>query len=135
MSGRYKDDSPIHDELMDKLVKIKHANVAILSCRQFIFGLFHQDIHSWECADTHQMVMGTRTPDHTNLATQFGHMKGGYDGYTWSTLYCEEMFQTVFTGIGVLDYNSGMKFMFGREPNSDAFFRSLGLVLFIIFIW
>jgi len=156
MSGHFKDDSPIPEELMDKLVKSKHANVATIYCRQLIFGLFDQDIHSRESADTakifsdtHQMVMGTPAPDNTNFAAQFGHMAGGYDaqyyGYMWSKVYCEDMFQSVFTDSGVLDSGAGTKYrtcilqpggsvdafdmlrnMLGREPNSDAFFRSLG---------
>jgi len=156
MSGHYKDDSPIPTELLEKLVASKLANVATTTCRQLVFGLFDQDIHTKDSADTAQSfsdacnrVMGTPAPEGTNFAAQFGHMAGGYDaqyyGYMWSEVYSEDMFQTVFKDAGVLNKEAGMKYrrsilepggsqdgfdmlrnMLGRDANSDAFFKAKG---------
>lgn len=156
MSGHYKDDSPIPDDLLDKLVASKLANVATTTCRQLVFGTFDQDIHTRGSADTaqcfsnaHKMVMGTPAPEGSNFAAQFGHMAGGYDaqyyGYMWSEVYSEDMFQSVFKEAGVLSQEAGLKYrtcilqpggsidafdmlknMLGRDPNSEAFFKAKG---------
>jgi len=156
MSGHYKDGTAIPCDLLEKLVCSKLANVATTTCRQLVFGLFDQDIHTRENADTaqcfsnaHSLVMGNPAPEGTNFAAQFGHMAGGYDaqyyGYMWSEVYSEDMFQTVFKETGVLSPEGGMKYrtcilqpggsvdafdmlknMLGRDPNSDAFFKAKG---------
>ena len=84
----------------------------------------------------------------THFQGSFGHLYGyaaGYYGYMWSEVYAQDMF-SVFEENGVLDQNTGMRFrrlilekggtddplvmvreFLGREPNNQAFLRSLGL--------
>jgi thimet oligopeptidase len=84
----------------------------------------------------------------THMQASFGHLMGyaaGYYGYLWSLVYAQDMF-SVFEENGVMDKSSGLKYrdiilanggsrdelemvieFLGREPNQDAFFRSIGL--------
>ncbi|SHI64948.1 thimet oligopeptidase [Hymenobacter daecheongensis DSM 21074] len=86
--------------------------------------------------------------DGTNMQASFGHLTGyaaGYYGYMWSKVYAEDMF-SVFEKNGVMDQKTGLRYrdlilakggtddeyqlvknFLGREPNQDAFFKSLGL--------
>ena len=86
--------------------------------------------------------------DGTNMQAAFGHLTGygaGYYGYMWSKVYAEDMF-SVFEKNGIMDSKTGLRYrdiilakggtdeeynlvknFLGREPNQDAFFKSLGL--------
>jgi thimet oligopeptidase len=87
-------------------------------------------------------------PEGSNFITSFGHLYGyaaGYYGYLWSRVYAQDMF-SVFEKNGVMDTATGVRYkklvlekgaaiaeidlirsFLGREPNSRAFLRSLGL--------
>ena len=84
----------------------------------------------------------------THMQASFGHLMGyaaGYYGYLWALVYAQDMF-SVFEKNGVMDVNTGLIYrdiilanggsrdelkmvveFLGREPNQDAFFRSIGL--------
>ncbi|HOT14599.1 MAG TPA: M3 family metallopeptidase [Bacteroidales bacterium] len=84
----------------------------------------------------------------THMQASFDHLMGygaGYYGYMWSKVYAEDLF-SVFEKEGVLNPSTGLKYkneviskgstvnemdivkkFLGREPNQDAFFKSLGL--------
>ncbi len=84
----------------------------------------------------------------THMQAAFGHLMGyaaGYYGYLWSKVYAQDMF-SVFEKNGVMDKETGLKYrdmilanggsrdelgmvveFLGREPNQDAFLRSIGL--------
>ncbi|TGE13792.1 M3 family metallopeptidase [Hymenobacter elongatus] len=84
----------------------------------------------------------------TNMQASFGHLTGygaGYYGYMWSKVYAEDMF-SVFEKNGIMDQKTGLRYrdmilarggtdeeynlvknFLGREPNQEAFFKSLGL--------
>ena len=86
--------------------------------------------------------------DGTNMHAAFGHLNGygaSYYGYLWSKVYAEDMF-SVFEKNGVMDQKTGFKYrdtilskgsteeefelvkqFLNREPNQEAFFKSLGL--------
>ena len=84
----------------------------------------------------------------THMQAAFGHLMGyaaGYYSYLWALVYAQDMF-SVFEKNGVMDVKTGLKYrdiilsnggsrdelemvreFLGREPNQDAFFRSIGL--------
>jgi len=86
--------------------------------------------------------------DGTHMQAAFGHLMGyaaGYYGYLWSLVYAEDMF-SVFEKNGVMDDATGLRYrdiilsnggsrdelemvveFLGRQPNQDAYFKSIGL--------
>jgi thimet oligopeptidase len=86
--------------------------------------------------------------DGTHMQAAFGHLMGyaaGYYGYLWSLVYAQDMF-SVFEKNGVMDVETGLRYrdiifanggsrdelemvieFLGREPNQDAYFKSIGL--------
>jgi thimet oligopeptidase len=86
--------------------------------------------------------------DGTTMQASFGHLMGyaaGYYGYLWSLVYAQDMF-SIFEKNGVMDVKTGLRYrdiilanggshdelemvkeFLGREPNQDAFFKSIGL--------
>ena len=86
--------------------------------------------------------------DGTHLQAAFGHLMGyaaGYYSYLWALVYAQDMF-SVFEKNGVMDVKTGKRYrdlilanggsrdelgmvkeFLGREPNQNAFFKSIGL--------
>ena len=84
----------------------------------------------------------------THMQASFGHLMGyaaGYYSYLWALVYSQDMF-SVFDANGVMDVNTGIRYrdiilanggsrdelgmvieFLGREPNQEAFFKSIGL--------
>ncbi len=84
----------------------------------------------------------------TSFEASFGHLNGygaGYYGYLWALVYAEDMF-SVFEKNGILDKATGIRYrdqilakgstedeyelvknFLGREPNQEAFLKSIGL--------
>ena len=84
----------------------------------------------------------------TQMFAAFGHLMGyaaGYYSYLWALVYADDMF-SVFDKNGIMDVNTGLRYrdiilangssrdelemvkeFLGRQPNQDAFFKSIGL--------
>ena len=84
----------------------------------------------------------------TNQQASFGHLNGygaAYYGYKWSEVYAHDMF-SIFKKKGIMDPDTGLRYrniilekggtadpldlvkeFLGRDPNSDAFLRSMGI--------
>lgn len=87
-------------------------------------------------------------PEGSHFLCSFGHLNGyaaNYYGYLWSRVFAQDMF-SVFQKNGVMDTQTGLKYrkevlekgstieemdmlrnFLGREPNSNAFLKSLGI--------
>ncbi|HVY75276.1 MAG TPA: M3 family metallopeptidase [Puia sp.] len=97
--------------------------------------------------DLHAMVQYPFV-EGTHFIASFNHLNGyaaNYYGYLWSRVFAEDIF-SVFKKNGVMDPNTGLRYrkdilevlgsqeemdmlrhFLGREPNSDAFMKSIGL--------
>jgi thimet oligopeptidase len=84
----------------------------------------------------------------TQMFAAFGHLMGyaaGYYSYLWALVYADDMF-SIFNKNGLMDKTTGLTYrdiilangssrdelemvkeFLGREPNQDAFFKSIGL--------
>jgi thimet oligopeptidase len=84
----------------------------------------------------------------TQMFASFGHLMGyaaGYYSYLWALVYAQDMF-SVFEKNGIMDVSTGKRYsdivlasggsrdelemvveFLGRQPNQDAFFKSIGL--------
>jgi thimet oligopeptidase len=87
-------------------------------------------------------------PEGTHMIAAFNHLSGygaNYYGYLWSLVFAQDIF-SVFEKNGVMDVKTGERYrkeilevagsqqemdmlrnFLGREPNADAFMRSIGL--------
>jgi thimet oligopeptidase len=157
LSGHYQDTSkPLPDEQIQKLMNAKLLNVGVKYSRQLLFATLDQQYHTDPNADTTEVyaklakeIMHIPIPEGTLPQAGFGHFMGGYDsgyyGYLWSEVYAQDMF-TRFEKEGLLNPKTGadyrtwilekggalepmalIKGFLGREPNEEAFYRSLGL--------
>jgi len=98
--------------------------------------------------ELHNKIMLTPFTEGTHFEAAFGHLVNygsSYYGYLWSSVYAEDMF-SVFEDKGILNPEIGKRYrdiilakggdeeaielvkqFLGRDPNPDAFYRSLGL--------
>lgn len=95
-----------------------------------------------------RILLVPRVIDGTHFQASFGHLTGygaSYYGYLWSLVYAQDMY-SLFEQNGPMDENTGQRYadiilasgsskeeidlvreFLGREPNNQAFIRSLGL--------
>jgi len=155
ISRHYQTNEPLSEEWRDNMIKSKNHMVAYTSMRQLIFGIFDMTIHSGS-VDSYDLFyielcakyLGIHLPEGSLFSAGFGHLMGydaGYYGYMWSKVFAADMF-TRFEKEGVLNSHTGMDYrhwilekgamlgemelvrgFLGREPNSEAFLRELGI--------
>jgi thimet oligopeptidase len=157
LSKHYKTGESLPKRLLDQMIAAKHANEGIYWSRQLFFSLADMKFHSsGEKVDTTAVwnalapeVFLMTEPAGSAAQATFGHLMGGYDagyyGYLWSKVYAQDMF-TVFEKAGLESPEAGgryrewileqggtkepdvlIKGFLGREPNKEAFYRSLGI--------
>lgn len=144
-------------ELLEKMLVAKNFGQGYFYSRQLTFGLFDLEIHSAQGAvrvdDVYNRLfkelIGVEPLKGVHFPGTFGHMMGGYDagyyGYLWSEVYAQDMF-SIFEKKGLLNSQIGNRYrrtileqgsmkdaidllrqFLGREPNSDAFFKKIGI--------
>ena len=151
----YETGEPLPDSLLDSMLAAKTLSSGVMTVRQLYFAHLDQAYHApgFEGDSTaatrelHEITSFPYTPD-THFQSGWGHLFGydaRYYGYLWSHVFGDDMF-TRFEGEGLLDPALGAEYrravlerggsvdgdqlvrdFLGREPNSDAFLRGLGL--------
>ncbi len=147
---------PIPTDLVEQLVAARDLNIGLFTIRQVFLGKLDLALHEAGgekdldaiYRDSHDL---TQLPFHegTFFPASFGHLMGGYDagyyGYLWSQVYGDDMF-SVFADHGIMSEEVGRRYrkevlaaggsrdaiehlraFLGREPNTDAFLRNLGI--------
>lgn len=157
VSGHYKTGKPLTDELIAKIIELKNfdqgtqligqANSALFALKCFCPG---------GCKDTdalnlelHELTMHHSVHDpESHFQSSFGHLTGygaRYYGYLWSQVYALDLFEHI-KKYGLTNPEIGtvyaqkvlgkggsqhpmelLKDFLGREPNTDAFMKNLGL--------
>ena len=151
----YETGEPLPDSLLDSMLAAKTLSSGVMTVRQLYFAHLDQAYHApgfdgdstAATRELHEITSFPYTPD-THFQSGWGHLFGydaRYYGYLWSHVFGDDMF-TRFEGEGLLDPALGAEYrrtvlerggsvdgdqlvrdFLGREPNSDAFLRGLGL--------
>ncbi|MXZ89666.1 MAG: Zn-dependent oligopeptidase [Dehalococcoidia bacterium] len=151
----YETGEPLPDSLLDSMLAAKTLSSGVMTVRQLYFAHLDQVYHApgfdgdstAATRELHEITSFPYTPD-THFQSGWGHLFGydaRYYGYLWSHVFGDDMF-TRFEGEGLLDPALGAEYrrtvlerggsvdgdqlvrdFLGREPNSDAFLRGLGL--------
>ena len=157
LSGHFQDpDKKLPSELLKRMITGKLLDVGILQLRQVFFSLIDMHFHTTKIDDPDRDWMrffkditGIQHPERTYPVASMAHFMGGYEagyyGYLWSKVYAEDIF-TKFEKSGYMDSKTGYEYrtkilapggsrdpdnmvqdFLGRESNSDAFLKSLGI--------
>ncbi|MGE0539667.1 MAG: M3 family metallopeptidase [Dehalococcoidia bacterium] len=146
--------APLPDDLLQSMLAAKRLDSGVTTARQIFFSELDMAYHSGGVPDTTALVeqmhpiTGFAAPVDTYFQAGFGHLFGydaGYYGYLWSRVFADDMF-TRFEEAGPLSEELGRAYrqvilepggaddgdvlvqrFLGREPNSDAFLKELGL--------
>lgn len=156
VSGHYKSGEKLHDELIAAIIKIKNLDTGLaikrqLSLAYLSLACFNERIDD-DMKREYQLLFERLMPyqeycPEENFIASFGHLMGygaQYYGYLWSKVFALDLFdyikaQGLSPEIGakyrdLVIGKGGSKNPFdllrdflGREPNSDAFFRDMGI--------
>jgi Zn-dependent oligopeptidase len=144
-------------DLIKSLIAAKLVDIGALTLRQVCFSLVDMMYHTKVTDNPTELfnemladITTVRMPDETRMDAGFGHMMNGnyvagYYSYLWSQAYAEDVF-TKFEKNGFMDTNTGVEYrqkilapggsldpdemvrsFLGRDMNTDAFMKSLGL--------
>ncbi|HXH22351.1 MAG TPA: M3 family metallopeptidase [Dehalococcoidia bacterium] len=145
---------PLPKDLLGRMIEAKNLDSAVFCARQLFFGELDYAYHSGGArkhttaiaAELHQ-ITGFPMPEGTYFQAGFGHLFGydaGYYGYKWSEVFADDMFtrfeanpldpaigldyrRKVLERGGSVDGDVLVREFLGREPNTDAFLRNMGL--------
>jgi thimet oligopeptidase len=154
-AAHHKTGEPLPADLLDSMIRAKNVSSGLRELRQLFFARldfrFHSPGFDGDTTKAVRELYPTTSfpyPEGTHFQSGFGHLFGydaGYYGYLWSRVFGDDMF-TRFERAGVFDGATGREYrskilerggtvdgdvlvrdFLGREPNTDAFLRSLGL--------
>lgn len=152
----YETGEPLPAEVIDGMIAAKNLGSGISTEGQVYLGLMDMRFHTDEDGDVDTTAVCEQTyrdarlfAPAENLVRQasFGHLVGyeaGYYGYLWSLVYAQDMWsrfedapmdpdvarayrRAVLEPGGTREALDMVRDFLGREPNSSAFLRSLGL--------
>jgi Zn-dependent oligopeptidase len=154
-SRHVETSEPLPKDLLDSMIAAKNLDSGVIAMRQLYFAELDMAYHGGGgqkdttaiAAQLHP-ISGFQAPEKTYWQAGFGHLFGydaGYYGYKWSEVFADDMF-TRFEAAGPLNQDLGLEYrrtvlerggavdgdvlvrdFLGREPNSDAFLKNLGL--------
>lgn len=144
-------------ELLEKMLAAQSFNQGSQYTKQLLYALYDMTLHTQDqlvdvnktYTDLYKQVMGQEPLAGQQFPASFGHLMGGYDagyyGYLWSEVYAQDMFsmfpekdltspevglryrKIILESGGMKEASELLTEFLGREPNSDAFFKNLGL--------
>ncbi len=156
ISGHYKSGIKLHDELIAAIIKIKNLDTGFFLKRQISLAYlslacFNEHIdddmkHEYQLLFERLMPYQDYCPEE-NFISSFGHLMGygaQYYGYLWSKVFALDLFDyikehglsgkvgaryrdLVIGKGGSKDPYALLVDFLGREPNSDAFFKDMGI--------
>ncbi|HTM06405.1 MAG TPA: M3 family metallopeptidase [Patescibacteria group bacterium] len=157
ISCHYKNGSALSDDLIDRIVQLKHFSTgyfvqrqAYLACVALSYynSTTKTDLHNLMQELYHTIITHVTYPEETHFYASFGHLYGygaKYYGYLWSNVFAQDLF-AVIKKEGLTNQTVGKKYVtsilkpggtqdptdmlisfLGRKPTSDAFFAAMGL--------
>lgn len=157
ISGHYQTGEKLPNEMLNKMLAARNFGQGTAYTKQLLYALFDMTIHTQIGAvdvtktydNLYREIMGQEPLEGNHFAASFGHMMGGYDagyyGYLWSEVYAQDMFSQ-FPADDLLNAEVGSRYrtkilekgsmldaidllrdFLGRDPNTDAFFKKLGI--------
>ncbi len=157
ISSNVKTGAPLPDDLIAKMIALKHVADGAVWTGQVFYGSYDMTIHSAKPPidatgvwfDLKKKLTATPAIPGTYPEAAFGHLMGGYDagyyGYLWSKVFAQDMF-TVFEQGGLENPAVGARYrkyilepggsiepdqlllnFLGREVNNDAFYKDIGI--------
>lgn len=157
LGRHYKTGQPLPTKLIDNIIALKKFDSGSFITRQCVLSLFDLEFfkegEQKPLADivkqySEQFVPQIAYDSSVHMWASFGHLIGygaKYYSYMWSKVYALDLFEcikrdgltnpetgkrfasVVLAKAGSVDPNILLKDYLGREPNSDAFIRDLGL--------
>jgi len=154
-AAHHQTGAALPEDLLDAMIRAKNVSSGLRELRQLFFARLDFTFHSpgFQANTTKAVrelypITSFPYPEGTHFQSGFGHLFGydaGYYGYLWSRVFGDDMF-TRFERAGVFDEATGREYrrtilerggtvdgdvlvrdFLGREPNTDAFLRGLGL--------
>ncbi len=153
----YETGEPISEELVEGMIAAQNLGSGMSAEGQVYLGMMDLAFHSDPTGEvdtsavaeaTYREVRLFEPMEHVYRQAAFGHLNGyqaGYYGYLWSLVYAQDMFSRfhaeglmsadvatqyrseVLSRGGTRDELDMVRSFLGREPNSEAFLRHLGL--------
>lgn len=157
VSSNYQTGQPLPDDLIAKMIALKHVGDGVTWSTQAFYAQYDMTIHSsgptvnvdntW--FDLKKKMTPFPSIPGTHPEAGFGHLMSGYDagyyGYLWSKVYAQDIF-TRFQKEGLENPTVGMAYrkdilepgatvepdvlvqnFLGRPVNPDAFYEDLGI--------
>ena len=157
VSSNVKTGKPLPDDLINKMVALKHVADGYVWTGQAFYATYDMKIHSAappiNATQTWYDLKKKMTPlpavPGTIPEASFGHLMGGYDagyyGYLWSRVFAQDMFtvfqkgglenpvvgaryrQDILQPGGSIEPDQLLRNFLGRDVNYDAFYKDLGI--------
>ncbi len=156
VSGHYQTGESFSDDLIDRILAIKHISTGSFVQRQDMLSMIalnyflegqDKDVKQINKELQQEMIKNVAYAPDAHFFSSFGHLSGygaKYYGYLWSRVFCLDLFYEIKKH-GLLDPEIGQKYIkeiigrggstdpnellrnfLGREPNDEAFFKDMG---------